>query len=151
MAQQAKFIVDSCFWIALLDNSDQYHQVANTIYQKYFNTANKIIIPFPTLYEFVNTAMAKRVERLKMFASIAQKSYVERESDEKYKDTALSRVLVLNERKTHESVSLVDEILRQMILDLPFDFLITFNEKDFSYPCKLRDVLIIDQHTELLR
>lgn len=140
----AKILTDSGFWIALYTPEDIYlHPKAMTMVEDLEN--NDVLIPWPTLYEFVNTRLAKRKENLYAFEQFLLKPNVRRISDDIYKDQALQNVFQLNISHI-ASISLIDEVLRQMILDrnLHIDYLITFNRKDFEYPCQSANIIIID-------
>jgi len=141
---RANILVDSCFWIALYTPEEiQRHARALDIIDDLEN--NEVIVPWPTLYEFVNTRLARRKEHLFAFEQFLLKPNVRKISDEIYKPLALQNVFELNISRT-TSVSLIDEVLRQMILDdsLKIDCLVTFNRLDFEYPCQLAKVLIIE-------
>jgi predicted nucleic acid-binding protein len=141
---KVKILVDTCFWIALyVPKENKTHERALDIIDDLEN--NEVLIPWPTLYEFVNTKLARRKENLYAFEQFLLKPNVRKISDETYKDLALQNVFLLNVSRL-ASVSLVDEILRQMISDnsLQIDYLVTFNKKDFEYPCQLAKVDILD-------
>lgn len=59
-----KVVVDTGFWIALLDpikdlkNSIEAERIADEIVDE------ELIIPFPTLYEFVNSRLSRRDSKL---------------------------------------------------------------------------------------
>ena len=140
---KSKILVDSGFWIALYTPKDENYLKATEIVDSLEN--NEIVIPWPTLYEFVNTRLARRKENLFAFQRFLLKPNIRKISDENYKVKALQNVFDLN-ISHHTSISLVDEILRLMILDdtLNINFLVTFNESDFEYPCQLSNVLILN-------
>jgi len=140
---KAKILVDSCFWIALYTPEEiaRHEQAINLV--AYLEN-NEVLIPWPTLYEFVNTRLARRKENLYAFERFLLKPNVIRVSDDAYKEDALLKVFELN--KSHIfSISLVDEIIRQMISDvgLRIDYFVTFNKKDFEYHCQLMNVHLI--------
>jgi len=140
----ANILVDSCFWIALYTPEEiDGHERALSLIEDLEN--NEILVPWPTLYEFVNTRLARRKDYLFAFEQFLLKPNVQKISDEIYKNAALQNVFELNISRT-ASISLVDEVLRLMILDenLKVDFLVTFNRKDFEYPCQLSNVTILE-------
>ena len=51
-------LADTCFWFAIYDSKDQYHKEAIEIYEHIQNAT--IIIPWPTLYEVLNTYFVKQ-------------------------------------------------------------------------------------------
>jgi predicted nucleic acid-binding protein len=141
---RASILIDSSFWIALYTPEDPImHQRALDWVEEVEN--NLTLIPWPTLYEFVNTRLARRKEYLYSFEKALLKPNVLKISDEPYKSVALQNVFVLNKTRL-ASISLVDEVLRQMILDvtLKIDFFITFNSVDFKYPCQIANVSILE-------
>ncbi len=141
---RANILVDSCFWIALYTPEEtERHERALEILEDMEN--NKVIIPWPTLYEFINTRLARRKENLYAFEQFLLKPNVQKLPDEEYKELALQNVFELNISR-NTSISLIDEVLRQMILDssLKIDYFITFNKSDFEYPCQLAKVLILE-------
>lgn len=52
-------IVDSCFWIALYDAREEDYEWAEETWNKLQN-GNKFLVPYPTMYEFINTRLMKR-------------------------------------------------------------------------------------------
>lgn len=144
MTGQVNILVDSCFWIALYTPEEVIlHERALELAKDLEN--NIILIPYPTLYEFINTRLARRKESLYAFEKVLLQPNVKKISDEVYKETALIEVFKLNVTRT-SSVSLIDETLRQMIMDktLKIDYLVTFNKSDFLYPCQINKVDILE-------
>ena len=141
---RANILVDSSFWIAFYTpEENERHQRAMEIIEYLEN--NEVIIPWPTLYEFINTRLARRKENLYSFEQFILKPNVKKLPDEEYKELALQNVFKLNTSR-HASISLVDEVLRQMILDhkLKIDYLATFNKSDFEHSCQVARVLIFE-------
>jgi predicted nucleic acid-binding protein len=141
---KANILVDSCFWIALYTPEEtERHERALDLIDDLEN--NEILLPWPTLYEFVNTRLARRKDYLFAFEQFLLKPNVRKISDEIYKSPALENIFELNISRM-SSISLIDEVLRQMILDanLKIDYLVTFNRSDFEYPCQLAKVLILE-------
>ena len=81
-------IVDTGYWFALFDNKDQYHHNAVNI-ADYLELGN-ILIPFPTLYETINTKFSKRKDWFVEFEIILNKNNVKLIYDEECKDDALN-------------------------------------------------------------
>jgi predicted nucleic acid-binding protein len=141
---KASILIDSCFWIALYTPEEvDRHQKALDLVDDLEN--NEVLIPWPTLYEFINTRLARRKEYLYAFEQFLLKPNVRKVSDEEYKSAALENVFELNKTRL-ASISLIDEVLRQMILDdsLKVDYLVTFNKSDFEYPCQIANVIILE-------
>ncbi|OYT14341.1 MAG: hypothetical protein B6I19_00285 [Bacteroidetes bacterium 4572_114] len=67
-------LVDTGFWFGLYDKRDSYHNQAIGLYE-YLSLGN-IIIPYPSLYETINTRFAKNKEGIEAFEIILNKSEV---------------------------------------------------------------------------
>lgn len=141
---KARILIDSGFWIAFYTPEDVKNHLKTLEIIKDFEN-NEILIPWPSLYEFVNTRLARRKENLYNFKQFLLKPNVLRISDNEYKEKSLENIFELNISHTN-SVSLVDEIIRQMLLDknLKIDYLVTFNRKDFEYDTQMRKIIILD-------
>ena len=50
-----RLIFDTCFWFALYDPNDSWHSLASKMISDFESGDVKIIIPFPSLYETLNT------------------------------------------------------------------------------------------------
>ncbi len=140
---RANILVDTCIWISLFNPvENENHSKALDIINDLEN--NNILVPWPTLYEFINTKLARRKENLFSFEQTLLKPNVYKISDEKYKEFALEKIFEIN-RFRYNSVSLVDEIIKQMICDksLKIDFLATFNDRDFEYFCQKENIIIL--------
>ncbi|MDR2125752.1 MAG: hypothetical protein LBP63_02830 [Prevotellaceae bacterium] len=135
-------IIDSGFWFALYDPSDAYYTEANNIAEHLNN--NNVIIPFPTLYESINTRFMKNSTAKTEFENILKRSNVKIVDDEPVKNDAL-RITFTDESKKR-NLSLVDNIIRLILEDVNYkiDYLITFNKKDFIDICKKRNIKILD-------
>jgi predicted nucleic acid-binding protein len=135
-------IVDSGFWFALYDPGDTYHKRATEIV-RYLDVSNTII-PFPTLYESINTKFMKNMVAKVAFENMLKSSNVTIVHDELIKEDAL-RITFTDESKKR-NLSLVDNIIRLILDDTNYkiDYLITFNKKDFIDICQRRTIGILD-------
>jgi predicted nucleic acid-binding protein len=137
-------LIDTCFWYALFDPRDAYHEKANELVE--LLDLGKTIIPFPTLYETFNTRFSKNKNWVESFENILQSNNVEYIEDLNYKEDALSMTFdsTLNKNRP---LSLVDMIIRLMLDDdnLKVDYLITFNTGDFVDICHKRRIELIDK------
>ena len=137
-------IVDSGFWYALYEKRDEYHSKALELVE-YLEMAT-IIIPFPSLYELMNTRFAKKVEYMESFKKLIARENIVLVDDSSYKDTALELTIgsSINLKKPY---SLVDMIIRLMISDvnLNIHYLLTFNKSDFIDVCLHRNVNILHE------
>jgi len=131
-------LVDTCFWYALYDKSDQHYDKAQKI-KDYLELGN-IIIPYPVMYETLNTYFVKKW--INGFKEIINKSTTILVSDEPYKNQALKNTLLLSSSRP---MSLVDMVLRFMLedVDLNINALITFNVGDFVDLCGYRRIELI--------
>ena len=119
-------LIDSCFWIALYDDGDHQAEKAEEI-AELINTEN-IIIPFPTLYEFVNSRLSRRESKFQ-FEIFIKRPNVILLSDEKYKDEALELFFQKN-KFSYSDISLVDEVLKLIIedTDVKIDYIASFDQ-----------------------
>ncbi len=133
-------IIDSCFWFALVKTSDGYHQDAARISSKLFVPINRILVPFPSLYEVLNTTFMKE-GRLSSFNEWMRNPSIQLIQDDKYRTEALEETMVQRGR----DLSLVDNVIRNMLDDKQLDIraIVTFNVKDFFDVCMNRHIEII--------
>lgn len=134
-------LADTGFWIALYEPRDSYYEEANLI-ADYLEDQN-ILLPWPTLYEAINTRLAKRKESMRSFEIFINKANVSLINDDRYKDRALKLVFeysILGKRP----FSLVDIILREILSDDSYkiNYLLTFNKADFIDVCNKRKIQI---------
>ncbi|GHT44918.1 hypothetical protein AGMMS49965_21400 [Bacteroidia bacterium] len=108
--------------------------------QNYLEVGN-IILPYPILYETLNTRFVKRREWLTTFDDLLRRESTKLIPDEPYKNKALSSVLYNASRP----LSLVDMTIRLMLDDvnLNINALITFNVGDFSDLCANKGIELI--------
>lgn len=124
-------IVDTCIWYALVDKNDAYSKYAGTIAK--LLEPHKILVPYPSLYETVNTKLMRNRNRQanKLFAYLNDSAKVKLIPDDAYRERALKAVQFnLEQGKTY---SLVDMIIRLMMedVDLGDIAVMTFNVGDF--------------------
>jgi predicted nucleic acid-binding protein len=133
-------LVDTGFWYALYKEKDQYHGLAQNM-QKYLESNHNIILPYPVLYETLNTTFVEQKDWMSGFSQILQKTTTIPVSDEPYKEKALFSVLTESSRP----MSLVDRIIRLMLDDvnLNINALITFNIGDFFDLCRNKRIELI--------
>jgi len=134
-------LLDSGFWYALYDARDPFHEQANA-FAKYLDFYT-LLIPWPSLYETLNTRFVRRPEWLRPFERYVYRSSSVRLSDELYRDMALGSVLSIV--RGWRSISLVDMVIRLMLADLniKIDVMVTFNQNDFADICATRQIAII--------
>ncbi|CAN5676267.1 hypothetical protein BH11BAC3_BH11BAC3_30490 [soil metagenome] len=123
-----KVVIDTGFWIALFDpakdpkNSLEAERMAEEMEDE------DLIIPFPTLYEFVNSRLSRREAKLQL-ERLLSKPNVIKLSDTKYKNKALENFF-LKSKSDYSDVSLVDEIIKLIIADksLKIDYIAAFDQ-----------------------
>ncbi len=123
-------VIDTGFWFALFDDRDRYHEDA-LLYFEYIDH-HRLVIPWPTLYETLNTRFSRRQSWVGRFHRIIKSHSVFYIADNDYKEVSLKQFF--NER---QRVSLVDIIIRNILEDdsLKIDAILTFNESDFIDIC----------------
>ncbi len=123
-------IIDTCFWIALLDTKDN---LANTKiaeeYNELLELSNKIIIPFPSMYEFLNSRFSRRGFTAEFKSKLAQEQFIF-VMDDDYRSKAQENFFDGIVPGIKNDLSLVDEVIKEMIIDinLKIDCLISFDE-----------------------
>ncbi len=136
-------LTDSCFWLGLVDSTDQHHDASNAIAE----LINKfdIIFPWPCLYETISTHLARRRNRLLYLEEIINKPNVILFDDSTYKTDALNEVLQLN-RISGFTYSLTDGVIREILKDISVkvNYLATFNNIDFEDICQIRKIEIVN-------
>jgi predicted nucleic acid-binding protein len=133
-------LTDTGFWTGLFEERDEHHHHAATeIYQHIFSSPAQILIPWPSLYETVNTRAVRNNVFLEGIMGIVQHAYLL--DDAPYRQDAIGRL------SDYPRYSLVDRVIHYMLEDanLFVDYFVTFNTRDFSYVCQCRDIEIIDE------
>lgn len=143
-------LIDSCFWFALLGTRhDEYKPAAELIFERLERLECIIIVPFPSLYETVNTKLLKDKHKHAADWFLNQLNtnprYI-KVIDDHYREAAFIATTANRKR----GISLVDNILRVMLSDatLKIDTLITFNSEDFSDACTRYGIELINEHTK---
>jgi predicted nucleic acid-binding protein len=136
-------IVDSGFWFALYDSEDTYYTEAKRI-AEYLDGSN-LIIPFPTLYESINTRFMKNTVARIAFENVLKLPNVTIVDDKQIKNDALQ--ITFTDKSKKRNLSLVDNIIRLLLEDINYkvDCLVTFNKKDFIDVCLERNIEILDK------
>ncbi|HVI58389.1 MAG TPA: hypothetical protein VM619_05885 [Luteimonas sp.] len=133
-------IADSGFWIGLFNARDAHHSCACSIEE--FLAVHSVVIPWPSLYETLNTRLMRRQSDKDRFNAYLRRDSTVLLEDAKYKNFSLK--YVLDQRGT--TYSLVDHVIRSMLEDsnIRVDALITFNPGDFIDVCQARGIEILD-------
>jgi len=138
----SNILVDSCFWYALFDHSDEHHHKAQKM-QNYLEFGN-IIIPFPVLYETLNTRFSKKENWMSLFQGYMNRKTTVLVPDNEYRDQALSNTFFYSLIQKRP-MALVDIAIRLMLEDIALNIntLITFNVGDFVDICNQKNIEII--------
>jgi predicted nucleic acid-binding protein len=138
----AKYVLlDTGFWIGLLDARDGRHAAASKLYVRI--EPYHVLVPWPTLYEFMGTVLVKRHEQMQRLAHALRSPGVERICDRVYRDQALADCL--HEGARRRPMSLVDRVLRYVAQDTQtrLHAIVTFNPGDFVDVCRERDLELL--------
>jgi len=135
-------LIDTGFWFGLYDKRDNFYHQANELFE--YLSLGQILIPYPSLYETINTRFAKNKEGIEAFEKLISKPEVILIDDKDYKNEALE--LTMNSSiRMNKPYSLVDVIIRLMLSDknLKIDYLISFNPNDFFDVCSNKNIEIL--------
>ncbi len=137
-------LIDTGFWFALYDKRDSYHLKANEIFE-YLSIGN-IIIPYPSLYETINTRFVKNKVGLSDFKQLLSKKDIHLLDDSAYKSDALNLTFDSSINKD-KNYSLVDMVIRLILSDekININYLISFNSSDFVDICNKRRIQILTE------
>lgn len=135
-------LLDTGYWIALYEERDSFHEDAMLISE--FLSPHRMVIPWPTLYETLNTRFVRRKSWLASFRRLLHNDNTILVQDVTYKNDAIKSVFF--QPKTHKKYSLVDLVIRGILLDVKvkIDALVTFNIADFEDICWKRNIEIFD-------
>ena len=139
-------IVDSCFWIALYDKTDNDYVWANKKWEE-LKDGNTFLVPYPTMYEFIDTQLMRKKEDEEMFRVLfSKRDLITRISDEEYKEEALQLALQPSKR----TISLVDMTIRLMLEDdrIKKHAMLTLNVGDFVDVCRQKRIVMISNYEE---
>jgi predicted nucleic acid-binding protein len=134
---------DAGFLIGLYDETDQHHKDATGYFSVLFESrANRLVIPWPTLYEAVSTRPARRRRAVELFERhwkyLLFRQQLELLSDLPFRDGVVDECFAELGKDHPRELSAVDRILRKVLSDtqLRIDAFITFNERDFADVCR---------------
>lgn len=126
-------IVDTGFWYSFLGTREQErHTVAENVFYRLVQQETNFLVPFPTLYEAINTKLLKDKYRDKadwFLKQLQSNPHFINIPDDEYKELAYNKTIEENYR----GFSLVDNVIRIMMEDknLRISALLTFNVEDF--------------------
>ncbi|AFM26478.1 hypothetical protein [Desulfomonile tiedjei] len=135
-------LVDTGFWISLLDKRDPHYTEAQPKAERLFRF--HCIFPWPILYETLRTRYVRRPLAVRKFESFLKRPGATLLDDTKYRDEALT-VTLEDELRGGRGLSLVDNVLRMIIEDpaVRVDCIFTFNTGDFVDVCTKHRVEMI--------
>lgn len=135
-------LIDSCYWFGLFDIKDQYKDYSNEV--RDVIKGHKLIVPYPSLYEVLNSKFIKNKIALNTIESLIKSGEIILLEDEEYRQNALENVYSIY-RTQLPQISLVDSIIREMLSDprVKIDVLVTYNEKDFKDVCDKYRIIIL--------
>ncbi|QWT20679.1 type II toxin-antitoxin system VapC family toxin [Bacillus sp. NP157] len=131
-----KVLVDTGFWIALLTKGDRHHTTALILEEDL--ATHHLLIPWPTLFEFVDTRLARNASDGERLRKILKRDGNELINDLPYRDSSLDFTL----GNRGHTFSLVDHILRSIMEDpeVRIDGFVGFNHGDFHDVCARRNI-----------
>ncbi len=137
-----RVIVDSGFWIALYEPRDTYHARAQALSEVLELTNN--FLPWPSLYEFMNTRFSRRPPIIHSFLTFVKKSNVTLLEEDLYRPDLLEDYLNVAAHQ-YRSLSLVDLVIRKHLEDpqLTWNAILTFNPGDFQDICQARKIEVL--------
>lgn len=129
-------LIDTGYWIALLNERDKHHETARVLENDL--SVHTLLIPWPTLFECVDTRLARRKHSAMRFKQLLRRPSSALVDDSPYRQKSLDFVL---EQPNHR-FSLTDHIIRSMIEDvrLSIHAFVGFNPGDFYNVCAARGV-----------
>jgi predicted nucleic acid-binding protein len=135
-------LIDTGFWYAFYDECDEYHNKAMQIMP--YLEKHTILIPYPSLYETINTRFSKRKVWMSSFRNLMSSPTCALIHDEGYKEITL-RMTYNSSLENNRPISLVDMVIRQMLDDvnLKSDAIVTFNPEDFYDVCLRKNKIVI--------
>ena len=135
---------DAGFLIGVYDQRDERHEEAEKDFVELFGAgANRLVIPWPILYETVSTRMARNTKGLVLmerdWKRLQALSRIELISDEAFREGVLNECFEELKRphQHYRSLSAADRVVRRMLSDvnLRIQAFITYNPQDFADVC----------------
>lgn len=132
-------LVDSGIWFALFDARDGNYVRASQ--KAAVIEDNRVILPWPIMYETLNTRLVKNPLSLQRMRSVIKSPKTAIIDDKPYRDSAVDEMLTAALQQAR-SLSLVDCVLRGLLRDINVrvDAFMTFNEGDFADVCRARSI-----------
>lgn len=134
-----RLLVDTGFFFALYNDRDSRHRAAR-MHQHWLEEL-PIVLPWPILYETVNTRLARRRHHVAQFDAVVSGTRTTLLDDTPYRAGCYRTV----SSQVSLGVSLVDAVLQSVIEDTNVDIgaMLTFNARDFAALCAENQVEIL--------
>jgi predicted nucleic acid-binding protein len=130
-------ILDTGYWIALFspDQEKDKQEIVEFVTELINEENYTVLIPFPTLYEFLNSRLSRKSRKVFNLESELSKHKYQKIYDDSYRKKALDNFI--NQFSSYNGdISLVDEVIKEMIEDvnLKTDIIVTFDKglKNFA-------------------
>ena len=140
-----RLLIDTGFFFALFDKTDQYHVSACKLLKQVGSVS--IILPWPVLYETINTRFLKeRMDfELDQFNAIVESPRTELLDDSPYRLESYQVARKSVQRGWPPPLSLVDAILCAIVEDanVRVEAMLTFDLRNFSYLCQKHNVELL--------
>lgn len=134
--------MDSGFFFALFDQRDSHH--ASAIEMEEWLERFPVVIPWPILYETINTRFVRRPTTIVRFETILRRPDTELLDDSRYRRDAYEETLE-QAKRGYGARSLVDSVLCAVLADtnVRISAMLTFNQRDFANLCASRRIEIL--------
>ena len=135
-------LVDSGFFFALFNPRDSHHTAA--IEKQEWLELLPVVIPWPILYETINTRFVRRSTTIVRFETILRRPDTELLDDSRYRRDAYEETLK-QAKRGYGTRSLVDSVLCAVLADtnVRISAMLTFNQRDFASLCASRKIEIL--------
>ena len=139
MRPNGTLLVDTGFWFAFFDGHEEKHPSASA--KSDVIDKAKIAVPWPILYETLNTRFIKNPMRVNRFDLLLKDPKTELIDDASYRDEALHATIRESQNRLR-AISLVDMVIRFILNDpnVRIDAILTFNQSDFADVCRRRRI-----------
>ena len=146
--------VDTSFLIGLYDETDDYHNQASDYFFRYFpRGGNRLIIPWPIVYEAVSTKMVKNKKGMLLLERDWKLLFAQQQlhllSDLPFRDGVVDECFdELKKPPLHyRKLSAADRVIRRILSDLNIriSVFLTFDPKDFVDVCMATRRVMLSQ------
>jgi hypothetical protein len=137
--------VDAGFLIGLCNKNDQYHKASTDYYRELFEVSgNKMVIPWPILYETVKTATLRNLYSMRLLESywkqMDERELLEILSDCRYRNEVIQDCFNESQKpqNTRRHLSAADRVIRNILADESVNVhaFLTSNVGDFADVCR---------------